>query len=292
MADMDLIARVYPYGYFQKAIENTFRRSSLFVPPLIEVSEPLPTYGRGERESTEPPKNSNIPDHCWLPCIEIKSSTIPRSRHGIVFGSKLDSDVVLPDLQGISGHHFTVTFDEERRPIVKDWGSLIGTEVTYDDQGHGVRSGFQWIVGGHRVPHKKKILITLKTTSSVQLWMVLPNHMIASREYIDKVDRFRRGTASADDLFRGLEIPNRPETQRPTGAHTPGSGSIHLRKVIGEGSFAVVTHFWNVSTGEEYALKKPSLKAVRGRRVDFAAWRNEAHVMGLISHVCITPACL
>ncbi|PHH93269.1 hypothetical protein CDD83_8780 [Cordyceps sp. RAO-2017] len=53
---------------------------------------------------------------------------------------------------------------------------------------------------------------------------------------------------------------------------------------LDNGAFGVVWHIWDVSTGEERALKEPSARAVRERRVDVDAWRNEARIMGLISH--------
>ncbi|KAM3431348.1 hypothetical protein MY4824_007200 [Beauveria thailandica] len=61
-------------------------------------------------------------------------------------------------------------------------------------------------------------------------------------------------------------------TQRPSGAHTPGVGLVCLNKEIGRGVFAVVTHHWNVSTGNEYVVKQP----LHVRNIDRQAWENEA----------------
>ena len=52
----------------------------------------------------------------------------------------------------------------------------------------------------------------------------------------------------------------------------------------------------NVSTGEEYALKEPSAKAIRERRVVVADWEYENHIMSQISHVhmprpCVSDSC-
>lgn len=46
------------------------------------------------RQSTEPPEGS-IPFHHHKPCIEIRFSNIPRSRHGVVFGSDPRSDLAV-----------------------------------------------------------------------------------------------------------------------------------------------------------------------------------------------------
>lgn len=76
----------------------------------------------------------------------------------------------------------------------------------------------------------KSILVTLHSEPPIKLEVIVDQHSIASPDHIDKTDRFRQGSATVDDLFADLDIPNRRETQWPTGAHTPGIGAIHLRK--------------------------------------------------------------
>jgi serine/threonine-protein kinase Chk2 len=294
MADIDLIARVYPFDKKSEfEVDDDFRSSSYYAAPKIQPTKSQVGSRRGERELTEPlPDRVHIPDYYYLPCIELRLNNIPRSRHGIVFGTDPDSDVVLPNHRALSYHHFSLTFDKAHRLIVKDWGSHNGTEVVYDGQGHGARSRFQWIVGGHEVPKDKdNIVIILPSESPIKLKIVVAQHDIKSAEYVRKVDRFCQGSATAQDLFAGLGIPKRQDTRRPTGAHTPVTGDIHLTKVIGRGSFAVVTHCWNVSTGQEHARKEPSRKAIRERLFRVDGWENEKHVMGLISHVRILPVC-
>lgn len=200
----------------------------------------------------------------------------------MVFGRGPDSDVVLPKCTGIGYHHFTLTFDDANRLIVKDWGSLIGTEVTYDGEGSGVRREFRWIVSGAET---KPILVKLYSSPQIRLHIIVNQQDSASSEYINNVRRFCHGSQTAEDLFFDLNIPNRWETEWPTGAHTPGQGAIHLANQVGEGSYATVTRFWNVSTGEEHALKEPSAKAIRERRAVVADWANEIHIMSQITHV-------
>jgi hypothetical protein len=290
MADTDLIARVYLHGIVQDETLAAFQTSLYYVPPLFKAPRPLPAYHREERQPTEPPETDNVPELDGFPYVELRLDNAPRFRSGFVFGHDPDSDVVLPYQRGVGYHHFTLTFDEAKRPAVKDWGSLTGTEVTYGNQGHGVRRGFQWIVGGHDVPRTRgPIIVTIRADVRIRLQIIVAHHDVVSPTYVDKVDRFLHGTAATEDLFSSLDIPNRLDTERPTRAHTPSTGPIHLRKRLGEGSFAVVTHYWDVSTGEEYALKKPSAKAIRKRRVRVADWENEDHIMGLISHVSSAP---
>lgn len=143
MSDPDLIARVYPYKDTGKHVRKAFRKSSYYAAPLIPPSEPQAAYAHGERASTEPPDSVDVPDYYYLPCIELRFSKIPRSHRGIVFGTDPDSDVVLPNCKGVGYHQFTLTFDDANRLIVKDWGSFIGSEVTYNGEGRGRRRGFQ-----------------------------------------------------------------------------------------------------------------------------------------------------
>ncbi|KAL8403179.1 hypothetical protein RB594_008443 [Gaeumannomyces avenae] len=290
MADTDLIARVYPYAEKRRtevpeATLEAFKTSPGCFDPLGQLSERW-SASRRERESTEPLDTQNGPVLDTLPYVELRLSDTPRFRSGFLFGWGQNNDVVLPQIRGVGRHHFTLTFDGEKRPIVKDWGSLNGTQVTYGSQGHGARSGFQWIVGGHKIPFKKQpIVVTALARALVRLQIVVVPHNVASLAYIDKVDQLLQSTAAAtEDLLSGLNIANRSDTQRPTGAPKLETGPIHIRKRLGEGSFASVAHYWDVSTGEEYALKKPSAEAVRARRVRINAWRNEAHIMNLIRH--------
>ena len=287
MADTDLIARVYPFGDGSETqVKQAFSTSSYFVAPRIQLTEPQTDSARRERGTTQPPPEGFI-DYS-LPCIELRFSKIPRSHYGVVFGVDPNSDVVLPDHGSLSYHHFSLTFDEANRLIIKDWGATNGTEVTYDDQGRGARKEFQWIVGGDPVLEDiSDIIIALPTQPKIKLKIIVAQYDIESKEYIDRVDRFRQGSATAEDLFADLNIPKRQDTRRPTGAHTTGTGNIYLTKVLGEGSFAVVSRFWNVSTGEKHALKEPSRKAIRDGQFKVENWKNENHIMRRTSHVRI-----
>ncbi|KJZ79926.1 hypothetical protein HIM_00640 [Hirsutella minnesotensis 3608] len=283
MEDAEIIARVYAVPHDERRASQSIKQSSRYVAPAQHGQEECVDYGRYRRAATEPPEELNVPAHLNMPHLQVKFSDIPRTTHGIVFGCDPNSDVVLPNIKGISRHHFSLTFDDDHRLIIRDWGSLLGTEVTYDAQGHGKRSNFRWIVGGDPNPEDKTRII-VKIHGTVEFQVVAASHNVKSTEYMDKVHLFRQGTSTAGDLFRDLDLPHRPDTELPTGAHTPGRGEIHLQKKIGEGSYGVVTHFWNVSDGSEYALKEPAAKAIRRRVVDHDAWAKEARIMSQISH--------
>ncbi|KJZ76551.1 hypothetical protein HIM_03887 [Hirsutella minnesotensis 3608] len=290
MDSIDLIARVYPVLHATEQAQRGIKSSKRCVLPRIEAEaqDQRDRHGRG---LTEQPEDRDSSAYSYLPCVELRFSDIPRTKHGLIFGCDPKSDVVLPNRKGISYHHFTLTFDDTNRLIVKDWGSLWGTEVVYSDEGHGKRRNFQWIVSSPGIPSRvKRILV--KVDESVQFEVVGIRYDITSQAYIDKVDRFRKGAAPAEELFDDLDLPPRADTELPTVAHTPGTGAIYLSKELGRGAFAIVTHFWDVSTGEDHALKAPY------GEFDVDAWTKEARIMGQISHkdrivrllgACFTP---
>ncbi|KAM4055222.1 kinase [Hirsutella rhossiliensis] len=284
MEHTDIIARVYPVLDMRDAAKNAIQGSRLYVPALHQPQQPA-QRGLFERRPMEPANDTDFPGDHGLPFIELRLSDIPRTHHGIVFGRDPQSDVVLPEQYGASYHHFALTFDAAKRLIVMGFDTLVGTEVTYDNDGGGKRRNFQWIVsGGSRLSSVKAIIVTVN--KGLKFRIVAAKHNTSSPEYIEQVNRFCQGTATAGELFEGLNFPRRSDTELPTGVDTPGQGQepIYLRKKIGQGAFGVVIHFWNVSTGAMFVTKQPSQLAVQGNRVDRQAWQNEANIMGRLDH--------
>ncbi|KAK7429750.1 hypothetical protein QQZ08_003776 [Neonectria magnoliae] len=199
----DIIAYLYPHNDNKKWASNAIEANPRHMPPRLQPAEDR--YSRGERESTEPLETQGASALDHLPYLVVRLSDVPRTDKGLLFGSNSHCDVVLR-VRGISNVHFSLTFDEFNRPIVKDLNSLRGTEVTYHGEGEGVRRDFQWIVA-----------------------------------YIDKLNRFKQGIATAEDLLDDLGLLN-PPTRPCIGAHTPGTREICLRKKLGEGSYSVVTY--------------------------------------------------
>ncbi|RSM19221.1 hypothetical protein CDV31_001897 [Fusarium ambrosium] len=155
---------------------------------------------RRERESTEPPENAGASELDYLPTLVVRFSDAPRTKKGLVFGSNPNCDVVL-DIQGVSNVHFSLTFDDYNRPIIEDLGSLNGTQVTYNGDGEGVRSGFRWIVGGHEIPDEmESIIITVPDAVAFQI--VVKRHDIRSPAYVGAVAQFKQGAATTEGRVR------------------------------------------------------------------------------------------
>lgn len=274
MEDADLIAYVYLHQDFQGVGAKAIHASWLRAPHLCLPQSPEPT---GSPEACGPGPGPG-PDTIHVPRLDLRFSDIPRTGHGIVFGSNRTCDVVLRHPQ-ISRCHFSLTFDRMNRPIVRDWGSRAGTEVTYDRDGPGVRRNFEWIVGGHEVPQERHpIIITIPAIVSFEICVA--RHDITSQAYIDRVKSFRQGTATTEDLLDDLSLPP-GDTKFLAGALKPGKGKISLTKPLGCGAFGAVSHVWNVSNGREFAKKE----AINTRSVKKEAWEKEARLMGQISHI-------
>lgn len=192
MDNIDHIAYIYPEADLWRRAERAIRNTPGHRPPLVKPPSPESQYRRGDREHTSPPEDISV--QSTLPCIELKLSNIPRTDRGLVFGSSPNSDVVLP-YEGVSGCHFSLTFDDANRLIVKDWGSLIGTQVFYDQQGHEKRSNFQWIIGGGDVRLWNDI--TISVLENLSFSIVVASYDAASPECSEKVRLFRQGRATA-----------------------------------------------------------------------------------------------
>lgn len=281
----NIIANLYPHG-----AGNVGERSSRIIklnprhtPPRLQPIRNRHKRRRRDRESTEPPENPGASPLLYLPSLEIRFNDVPRTDKGLIFGSNPNCDVVL-DIQGVSNIHFSLTFDGFNRLIVSDLNSFLGTQVTYNGDGEGVRRNFRWIIGGHDIPQQAEtIFITLPDVVSFQI--VVHPHDINSPAYVDCVRCFNRGKATTEALLNDLGLSN-PPTRPRTGTHTPGTGAIHLLKRLGAGSHGIATLSWNVSTGDECVIKKPSRKAILRGKLNRDAWKLEANIMGQVSHVC------
>ncbi|KAM3481204.1 hypothetical protein MY5147_000837 [Beauveria neobassiana] len=278
--ESDIIAYIYPDGAHINRAKDVIKANRHCVPPrLIEVRHSHCRRGDDrERQSTEPPEDSGASSLDYLPSLVVRLSDIPRTDKGLLFGSNPNCDVVM-NYPGVSNIHFSLTFDEFNCPIIKDLESLGGTQVTYDQQGHGYRRSFRWIIGGHdMIGRGISIVVTIYGVIALQI--VIQAHDIMSPAYISAVKSFKRGMTTSEALLAELGLSQPPTRD----TKTPGEGAIHLREHLGEGSFGVVTRLWNVSTGENRVVKAPHPKAIRNRQVDYDAWEEEASIMKLVSH--------
>ncbi|KAH8696864.1 hypothetical protein GQ44DRAFT_779505 [Phaeosphaeriaceae sp. PMI808] len=273
MDDPDVIAYLFPpEGQGRdgaKEAINMLANRSRFLPPRRRNDSIMPapeSQSRFVREKTEelegqPPEDSSRPGGETEPAGRLSFAQVDRRQW----------------------YHFALTFNEKMRLAVKDLDSTVGTRVIYDGEEGQRGHGIAWSARGPSLAKGKVPVI--KVVGELQFRLIVPDHDITSQAYRDNVARFLEGAALAEDLFLDMKITNRTQTELPTpgGADTPSTqkpGRIFWKKELARGSFAVVKYVWDVTSGEEYALKE-SLPGARGD------WDWEADIMMGISHYSI-----
>lgn len=193
---------------------------------------------------------------------------------------------MLPKLPGVSRFHLSFTFDDQNRPIVRDLGSLWGTKVTYDGEKGESRSKFDWLLQAPGSVRNEGKLPVLEVTPHIQFRVFVPPRDFTSQDHIDRVTAFRQGTADPGGMLASLVLHSGSRTTLPSGTQTPAhpSGTILYKRFLGNGVFGVVSYIWNVTTGEEYAVKEPLLEVIRSGQVIMKDWKKEANMMGALSH--------
>ena len=296
--DDNIVAYIYPAikteGYIRAAEAIEWNAAD---PGYIPPRRPRPQVLRSPPHSG-PPNIFNRHDHEptvdeeehdpleYEPCIKVTFDHIPKTRIGLKVGRSEEAEFRLEPLPGVGFYHFALTFDDNYCLIVRDLGSTCGTTVIYDQDERGRWSKFDWIVGGSDYL-KGVSSIVVKVSQSLQFQLVIPQHNVLSKSYRDKVDRFRAGTANPDHLLDlgHVGLLSRVRTEVPSGVGTPSSRprDVTTRSEIGKGAFAIVYLVWNVSTGEQYALKEPADPT--SKLFNGAQWEREEVIMTRIDHV-------
>ncbi|OAA53798.1 Protein kinase-like domain protein [Niveomyces insectorum RCEF 264] len=221
-----------------------------------------------------------------------------KHRAGIVFGTSPDADVVLPrrdSLVGLAPYQCALTFDDRGRLILRDLQNSAkkrgGTAVKYNDKGEQKRRNFTWILSGNEcVENNRPVIIALH--ENLKFEIVVEKHDLASAAYQEKVAQFLE--CAVDNSLP----PGESNTQRSDVTITPGGASKTITDPIliedeelGEGGQAVVVRAWNVSTGEQYAIKRPKMEEFYDRlakEVKFLKRTNHENIVRCIPELSAT----
>lgn len=272
---MSVFARLYPAdstGLAHEAITS----SQYFVPAQTRR---MPR--REERATTSPPDFD--PLH-YLPSCEL-SFAPPRTSSGILIGTDKRCDIVVR-AKGVSRHHLALTFrkslDNVYRLVCRDTSSN-GTEVRYDSHGHGMRKNFEWILDDMPDFAPSRIIIALvPVTLEFLIVPCIPFRDRTSTEYVAAVQNFLQGTNDYVALLSEAALASGSETQVASQVQTPSSKSIFIKmKKLGSGSFGEVSLVWDVSTGRQYACKRPLFSS--SAKID--DWRREMDMLRSVHHV-------
>lgn len=291
MEDPILIACLYPadneWSYAQDAIRMSENSNRYILPQGLTVSE------QGSRESTVSVEGDEdlLPNYTNYPGLQLTFNRGLKAGQGFVLGTDSNRcDIVLPKIEvdhldrkprrnKVGRCHCCLTFDEERRLILRDF-SRHGTTVTYDGQGRENRQHFPWILSGDGASDFEKIIIQI---DKIRFQIVVSRHDAYQDLYNDNVDRFLLRANTNDELpFGALGIQSTSSTARQSGAQTPNLQSqppIYIsREKLGSGNFSIVNRVWDVSTGSVYACKEIF-------NMEESDWRKEASIMRKVSQL-------
>lgn len=207
----NVIAWLLPSSTNQPAIEavrlpqNTNRRIAA-IPAAFDPS-PLPSPNPDNTINpsllTKKASSSSLTSKP-RPALELSFANPPKNQTGFVLGTDADCDIVLPRLPGISPRHCALTFDAERRLVLRDT-SAAGTAVWYDGASNGDRARESWVLSAgctYGFPAMvDRIVIDIQTVR----FQVIVNdwHLVDPEAYLRNVEDFMAilATLSAPSSF-------------------------------------------------------------------------------------------
>ncbi|KAG4430848.1 hypothetical protein IFR05_013664 [Cadophora sp. M221] len=274
MEDPNVIAKLFSAdgnnGYAMDTICMS-ENASRYIPPQRNTKSDF--RSRESTASLDDEEGTTTPDNSSCPGLQLAFNSGPKAGPGLVLGTDPDCDIVLPQLRKISRRHCYITFDSQRRLILRDF-SHYGTIVSYNGKGEKARRRFTWILGGPPVSQRNEpiepIVIEIQ---KIRFRIIISKHDQDPDLYIANVDQF---------LLGALDFQSGSSTATVSGATSPlPIDPIRIeQETLGTGAFAIVKRHWDVSTGIEYAYKEPLNK----RRFDRRSWKRQADIMGQISH--------
>ncbi|TQN66711.1 hypothetical protein CSHISOI_08722 [Colletotrichum shisoi] len=211
MENTNVIAWLLPSTTNQPALEairmpqNNTRRVETIpssYEPVVQTPNPdaaapsTPTIDPSVLTQTSP--SSSPPQPRPRPALELSFTNPPKNHLGFVLGTDPDAcDVVLPPLPGISPVHCHITFDAEKRLVLRDT-SDAGTAVWYDADSNGDRRRESWLLSSgctYGFPSMvDRVVIDIQTVR----FHVLVNdaHLLWPDVYQQNVDAFMSSLAS------------------------------------------------------------------------------------------------
>ena len=263
MEDPNLIATLIPVDK-RKLAENAFcleNNKKRYLPPTRGIEEG-PTIS--SREATPAQEQPND-DHCKYDSthrLQLSFDKAPKdSSKGYSFGTNSQScDVLLGDrgAQGISGLHFSITFDDtidDKKHLILRDSSTNGTVVSYSGQAEDeMRRHFTWILDLEKEDGGWEIDVSVR---GLGFKVELPSHKTCKAEYDKRVDDFLKDSRTALPPLDVLGIDSHTTTAQPSQSLTPRQLPIYIReRKLGSGSFGGVHKVIDVSTGATYARKE------------------------------------
>ncbi|KAG6003509.1 hypothetical protein E4U21_002000 [Claviceps maximensis] len=219
-------------------------------------------------------------------CLVLRFSDGARTNAGVIAGRASHADLTLDNILEASNHHLAFTFDAQKRLIVRDLGSANGTAVTYHGEDPSFQSDFDWLLQSPSICRGRAPILYI--TRNIQFKVIVPGHDTKSIDHVNKVDKFCLGTTDPDELMAALILQSLQGTQLPSRQDAPSKRSTlrscFVDEKLGSGAFGLVTYMWNVTTGDEFVVKRPLKKHIEAKSYRPKQWEKEANIMSRISH--------
>ncbi|OAP55669.1 serine/threonine-protein kinase Chk2 [Fonsecaea erecta] len=220
-----------------------------------------------------------------IPHLAVRYSQGGKTPAGVVCGTDADVELTIK-ASGVSRKHFAITFDGLYRPVIKDLQSQNGTMITYNGETGARLSDFTWSLEGPSILNGKPPVLHI--TDKIQFQILLPHCDYSSPQHIDRVTKFRMGSANPETLVASFHIDPSGVTKvdkvdkksrKELESIQPGSGPrVLYRQRIGQGGFGFVYYVWNANTREQYATKEPK-EPEKMTPQDLGSWKQEADIM-------------
>ncbi|KAJ9624469.1 hypothetical protein H2203_005204 [Taxawa tesnikishii (nom. ined.)] len=243
MDDANIIITLVASKFAEQAFAlpcNNTRYLSPVLPPAT-LSEP------GSREGTPFPNAQADNTTHAAHRLHLTFDQPPKCmQKGYVFGTDpRRCDILLGKRRGqgsISGEHFSITFDDDGRVILRD-SSRCGTAVSYGGQAK-TRSDHTSRGSSSKISRKLKFNFLEPSSSFGSSWLGIKN----ARQSIEQT--VLKESASTLPPFSILDIHSQTTTAAPTTSHSPGQGSLYiLYEELGRGEFGTVHKVVDASTG-------------------------------------------
>ena len=285
MEDPNLIATLIPVDEW-KLTEHAFchdKNKNRYLPPTRGISVG-PTLSSREATPAQEEPNDDHYKYDSAHRLQLTFDKKPKNpTKGYSFGTNPQTcDVLLGSRGafGISGLHFSITFDDtiddEKHLILKD-SSTNGTAVGYNGQAsEEVRHHFTWILDLKKEEGKWEIEVNVR---QLRFKVELASHETCQAEYEKKVEEFLKDRCSALPPLDVLGIDSYTTTVQPSQPLSPRRLPVYIsERKLGSGAFGGVDKVMNVSTGAIYARKEfyePQWgKGVERRRRQREDWMN------------------
>lgn len=278
--DPNLFAQLYPRSMSAAQVALGHDNKHLFAPPKTWNS----STRRGRVTDVTDSDEERLELH-----FDNKRRPFKDAAQGWIFGaSARTADVALGEMAGISRRHFAIAVTSNHRVYLHQLSAHSQTCVRFSYKTGGVRdvllqegdSVFLCLAPWEQTSWYH---VELVVASSVQFGIVFPNHTAnrASRDYKNHLDRLARTTSSGTATPLPSPRPMASSTGVARRHGTPTQPPMYLfHQPIKKGGYGAVDMFMDLETADTVARKMP-LSASGAQDL-----RNEAAIMGQITHVC------